>query len=164
MTTLEDLRHETEERFYVEHSFEAWTLDYLNPAWYFTSESGVFLTEEEAREEATRLQSKQGNDMVLYRSRRLPSTTEKRERAEQRQRDLDEMERMTIRPGKIVEVTSGRSKAPKGTTGRVFWKGPNRYSYSPYGPERVGFETKEGEKYFVSETVLTVIQQGLVPA
>jgi hypothetical protein len=47
--------------------------------------------------------------------------------------------------GRNVVVVRGR-KIPKGTKGRVFWFGPDRFSRG----NRVGLETVEGERFFTS--------------
>ena len=56
------------------------------------------------------------------------------------------------RVGRAVEVVKGR-KIAKGITGRVFWRGPDRFRKSRYGssPNRVGIETKVGDRVFTAE-------------
>jgi hypothetical protein len=48
--------------------------------------------------------------------------------------------------GEVVTVVAGR-KVPKGTTGEVFWVGPNGYGKNEY---RVGFKSTEGDKFFIA--------------
>jgi hypothetical protein len=64
-------------------------------------------------------------------------------------------DRMQVKKGTFVRVVRGR-KVPKGTEGKVFWIGADKYartySYGPFStqPMRVGIETEHGKKLFVS--------------
>ena len=62
-----------------------------------------------------------------------------------------ELEASRPQVGRVVVVTDSGPKKHRGKIGKVFWKGMTNPPWAPWEKdERIGFETAEGEKVFVS--------------
>lgn len=155
--------------FQVEKSYEAVTLDYLNPLWYPVGEP--FATEEAAQAEVSRLyKENEGNEPIAYRYHRVAPQAEvdaflEAEFAANKQfwadqarvaREAQEAVRATYAlKGQQVTVVKGR-KVPVGTTGEVFWVGE-----SNYGGFRVGLKDAEGEVYWTAASNVQTAQEAM---
>lgn len=65
--------------------------------------------------------------------------------------------------GDVVVVVKGR-KVPKGTVGRIFWKGEDRYKTGRFATfYRIGIETDDGDKYFLAEDNVKLVTPKPVP-
>lgn len=146
----------------VEYSYEATTLDYLSPLWYPVREGGpdspqvTFPTEEAAQAYITAARAAQGNEPCVWKAvaPAVPAVTYtetdpflEAEFAANRQfwagraRAAEAAERNEPKPGRTVEVVSGK-KVPVGTTGFVIWYGPGKYR------DRVGIKDADGEVWW----------------
>lgn len=62
--------------------------------------------------------------------------------------------------GKVASVVKGR-KLPVGTTGIIFWRGPNKFAYGRYS---VGLELSDGTRVFTDENNIEVDPLDYIPA
>ena len=144
----------------VEHSWEATTMDYMNPLWYSTQEGFETEAEAEAFETERRAAASATGQMIAYRVRRVPSAAERDEfleaefaanasywsdRARAAEREEQARQRLFALKGQTVTVVKGR-KVPVGTTGEVFWVGEGKYGW------RVGIKDAEGEVHWTAVT------------
>ena len=66
-------------------------------------------------------------------------------------------EALIPRVGRVVEVVKGR-KVPKGTTGKVFWKGVDKFKTNRWSTAyRLGLTTETGETVWVAESNVRVV-------
>lgn len=157
------MAHPTATTYQPEYSYEATTMDYMSPLWHPFGEPTLTEAEAEAQVAAARAEGAY-YEPVAYRVTPVLSEAEAAERARAYQAALDAEEASLPREGRAVTVVKGR-KVPVGTTGTVFWYGPDRYAPAPsWGPPkmRVGFTTPEGVKHFTAASNVEVTAASVV--
>ena len=148
------------ETFQVEKSYEATTLDYLNPLWYTVGEPFTTEAEAQAKVDALYTEAREsGSEPVAFRYKRIAPQAEVdalleaefafqrrywADRAAEAARQQEALQRILDLKGQVVRVVKGR-KVALGTEGTVFWVGEGKYD-----GYRVGMKTESGETHWTA--------------